>query len=152
MDNIGAFLDAQPFIALFLVVALGYVVGQISIAGFSLGAGAVLFVGLAVGAIAPHSAPTGLIGTLGLVLFVYGVGIQYGKDFFKGLASPFGIKANLLATVAILAGCAVAVTVLSPERSFYFVPSRLGLRTLFPPLIAAASCLIGMHHRWSSNV
>lgn len=109
MNDIGAFLDAQPFIALFLVVALGYVVGQISIAGFSLGAGAILFVGLAVGAIAPHSAPTGLIGTLGLVLFVYGVGIQYGKDFFKGLASPFGIKANLLATVAILAGCAVAV-------------------------------------------
>jgi putative transport protein len=109
MNNIGIFLNAQPFIALFLVVALGYLVAKINIAGFSLGAGAVLFVGLAVGAIAPKSAPTGLLGTVGLVLFVYGVGIQYGKDFFKGLASPFGIKANILAAVAVLAGSVVAV-------------------------------------------
>ena len=52
MGSIGAFLESQPFIALFLVVCLGYAVGKISIAGLSLGSGAVLFVGLAVGAIA----------------------------------------------------------------------------------------------------
>jgi putative transport protein len=109
LDSIGAFLDSQPFIALFLVISLGYAVGKISIAGLSLGAGAVLFVGLAVGAIAPNSAPTGSLVTVGLCMFVYGLGLQFGKNFFKGLASPFGIKANLLATVGILAGAAVAV-------------------------------------------
>jgi len=57
MDSIGTFLDSQPFIALFLVISLGYALGKISIAGLSLGAGAVLFVGLAVGAIAPKAAP-----------------------------------------------------------------------------------------------
>ncbi|WP_319587694.1 TrkA C-terminal domain-containing protein [uncultured Desulfobulbus sp.] len=109
MENIGIFLNSQPFIALFLVIGLGYAVGQIKIGGLSLGIGAVLFVGLGVGAIAPKAAPPGLVGTIGLVLFLYGIGIQYGKDFFKGLMSPLGIKANLLATFAVLMGCAAAM-------------------------------------------
>ena len=109
MEHIGIFLNSQPFIALFLVIGLGYAVGQIKIGGLSLGIGAVLFVGLGVGAIAPKAAPPGLLGTVGLVLFLYGIGIQYGRDFFKGLMSPLGIKANLLATFAVLTGCAVAV-------------------------------------------
>jgi putative transport protein len=109
MGSIGTFLDSQPFIALFLVISLGYAVGKVSIAGLSLGSGAVLFVGLAVGAIAPKAAPPGLIINIGLATFVYGLGIRYGKDFFKGLASPFGIKANFLAAFAVLAGGAVAV-------------------------------------------
>jgi AspT/YidE/YbjL antiporter-like protein len=83
---------------------LGYAVGNIQIAGFSLGVGAVLFVGLLIGVIAPKSAPPGFVGTLGLVLFLYGIGIQYGVDFFRGLASPAGIKANVLGLVAVLAG------------------------------------------------
>lgn len=103
MDMIGAFLDSQFFIALFLVIGLGYAAGRIRIAGFSLGIGAVLFVGLAVGAIAPKAAPPGLIGLIGLVLFFYGIGIQYGKEFFQGLVSPLGIKANVLAFVAVVA-------------------------------------------------
>lgn len=108
MENMGVFLDSQPFIALFLVIGLGYAVGQIKIGGLSLGIGAVLFVGLGIGAIAPKAAPPGLLGTVGLVLFLYGIGIQYGKDFFKGLMSPLGIKANLLAAFAVLIGCVVA--------------------------------------------
>ena len=48
MQAIGAFLDTQPFIALFVVIGLGYALGRVRIGGFSLGIGAVLFVGLAV--------------------------------------------------------------------------------------------------------
>jgi putative transport protein len=108
MEPLGIFLNSQPFIALFLVIGLGYAVGQIKIGGLSLGIGAVLFIGLGIGAIAPNAAPPGLLGTVGLVLFLYGIGIQYGRDFFKGMISPFGIKANLLAAFAVLTGCAVA--------------------------------------------
>ncbi len=104
MEWLGSLLNSQPFIALFLVMGLGYAAGNIQVAGFSLGVGAVLFVGLLIGVIAPKSAPPGIVGTLGLVLFLYGIGIQYGVDFFRGLASPAGIKANLLALVAVLAG------------------------------------------------
>ena len=104
MEWLSSLLNSQPFIALFLVMGLGYAVGNIQVAGFSLGVGAVLFVGLLIGVIAPKSAPPGIVGTLGLVLFLYGIGIQYGVDFFRGLASPAGIKANILALIAVVAG------------------------------------------------
>jgi putative transport protein len=104
MEWLSSLLNSQPFVALFLVIGLGYAAGNVQVAGFSLGIGAVLFVGLLIGVIAPKSAPPGFVGTLGLVLFLYGIGIQYGVDFFRGLASPAGIKANLLALVAVIAG------------------------------------------------
>src|SRR4030095_15505792 len=91
----------QPM-ALFLTIAIGYLVGEINIKGFSLGVGAVLFVALAVGWFAPKSVPAAQVGTLGLALFLYAVGIQYGSDFFAGLASPEGRKANLLALIGVL--------------------------------------------------
>ena len=88
--------------ALFLTIALGYLVGEINIKGFSLGVGAVLFVALVIGWFAPKSVPASMLGTLGLALFLYSVGIQYGKDFFRGLASADGRKANLLALIGAL--------------------------------------------------
>src|SRR5262245_15244168 len=109
MEWMSALLNSQPFVALFLAIGIGYAVGNLSIAGFSLGVGAVLFVGLLIGVIAPKSAPPGFVGSLGLVLFLYGVGIQYGVDFFRGLASRAGIKANVLALVAVLAGVFAAM-------------------------------------------
>ena len=42
-------VETQPILSVFLAIGLGYVVGQINIAGFSLGVGGVLFVGLAIG-------------------------------------------------------------------------------------------------------
>ena len=91
-------LESSPLLALFLAIAAGYAIGQISVAGVSFGAGAVLFSGLIIGAIAPKAAPPGLVGTLGLVMFVYGVGIQYGPQFFASLRGP-GLKYIALATV-----------------------------------------------------
>src|SRR4029453_14503533 len=85
-------------------MGLGYAAGNIQVAGFSLGVGAVLFVGLLIGVIAPKSAPPGIVGTLGLGLFLNGIGFHYGAAFFRGLASPAGIKANLRALVAVIAG------------------------------------------------
>src|SRR5512135_65064 len=104
MDVLRAFLEQQPLLALFLVVGLGYALGEVNIRGFALGAGAVLFVGLAAGMLSPKAAPPALVGSLGLVLFVYGVGIQYGKQFFSGMASPFGLKVNALVLLSHLAG------------------------------------------------
>jgi putative transport protein len=102
MELIRVLLEQQPLMALFLTIAIGYLVGEISVKGFSLGVGAVLFVALGVGWFAPQSAPAPMIGTLGLALFLYAVGIQYGKQFFLGLTSPSGVKANLLALAAVL--------------------------------------------------
>ena len=96
------YLTANPLFALFATIALGYAVGMISVRGLSLGAGAVLFVGLAMGALAPQSALPGVVGTFGLLLFLYGVGVSFGAQFFKGLTSPLGIKANIASVIGVL--------------------------------------------------
>jgi len=69
MDWLRAILEASPLAALFLVIAAGYLVGEVNVKGFALGSGAVLFVGLACGAFAPQAAPPAMLGTLGLLLF-----------------------------------------------------------------------------------
>ncbi|MGZ5233680.1 MAG: aspartate-alanine antiporter-like transporter, partial [Burkholderiales bacterium] len=102
MDFVRTLLEQQPLLALFLTIALGYLAGEINIKGFSLGAGAVLFVAIAVGWFAPKAAPAPMIGSLGLALFLYTVGIQYGKQFFMGLTSMQGLRANVMAIAGVL--------------------------------------------------
>src|SRR5829696_668939 len=102
MELIKTLLEQQPLMALFLTIALGYLVGEINIRGFSLGVGAVLFVALGVGWFAPKSAVPPALGTFGLGIFLYAVGIHYGRQFFIGLRSPSGQKANLVALIGVL--------------------------------------------------
>ncbi len=101
----------SPLMALFLTVAVGYLLGELNLKGFALGSGAVLFVGLAVGALAPQSAPPGLLGTLGLLLFLYCVGIHYGHEWYGGLTSPRGLKANLAGFSGLAAAGAVTLAI-----------------------------------------
>ena len=108
MASISDLIGTQPILAVFLAIGLGYAVGQINILGFSLGVGAVLFVGLFIGAIAPKAQIAGPIGLIGLIMFLYGIGILYGRQFFEGLTGP-GRKYNLLALVAVLGGLLVAL-------------------------------------------
>src|ERR1700742_4325040 len=102
-------IGSQPILAIFLAIGVGYLVGQINIGGFSLGVGAVLFVGLAIGAFAPKSQIVGPIGLTGLIMFLYGIGILYGRQFFEGMTGLAGIKSNVLALVAVIAGLLVAI-------------------------------------------
>ncbi len=109
MELVARFLENKPVLALFLVIAAGYAIGRINIKGFSLGVGAVLFSGLAIGAISPASQPPAIVGTLGIVLFLYGIGIAYGKEFFAGLTSKIGIRYNLLAVVTLIVTAVITV-------------------------------------------
>ena len=109
MEFVKTLLEQQPLMAMFLTIAIGYLVGEMNIKGFSLGVGAVLFVALAVGWFAPKSVPAPMVGTLGLALFLYGVGVQYGKQFFIGLTTAAGQKANLVALIGVLLAGAVSI-------------------------------------------
>ncbi len=124
MDAVRTFLESQPILTLFLAIGSGYLLGQVSIKGFALGVGAVLFTGLVIGAFAPKATPPGMVGTIGLLLFLYGVGIQYGRQFFAGLAGP-GLVWNLLALVGVLASLAVALY--SGKLLGLSVPTAAGL-------------------------
>ncbi len=102
-------IGTQPILAIFLAIGIGYLVGQINLGGFSLGVGAVLFVGLAIGAFAPKANIVGPIGLTGLVMFLYGIGILYGRQFFEGMAGAEGRKYNFLALIAVVTGLVVAL-------------------------------------------
>jgi putative transport protein len=108
LDLAREIIGSQPILTAFLAIGVGYLVGQISIFGFSLGVGAVLFVGLAIGAFAPKAQIIGPIGLTGLIMFLYGIGILYGRQFFEGIVGS-GQKYNLLALIACLAGLGVAL-------------------------------------------
>lgn len=108
LDLAREIIESQPILTAFLAIGVGYLVGQINIAGFSLGVGAVLFVGLAIGAFAPKAQIIGPIGLTGLIMFLYGIGILYGRQFFEGMIGA-GQKYNLLALVGCLAGLGVAL-------------------------------------------
>src|SRR3954454_15887011 len=108
LDLAREIIGSQPILTAFLAIGLGYLVGQINIFGFSLGVGAVLFVGLLIGAFAPKAQITGPIGLTGLIMFLYGIGILYGRQFFEGMVGA-GQKYNLLALVACLTSLLVAL-------------------------------------------
>ncbi len=76
------FID-NPLVLLFVVAAIGYLVGNFSIMGSSLGVSAVLFVGLLFGAINEAFSIPDIILQLGLAIFVYSVGLSSGPAFFE---------------------------------------------------------------------
>lgn len=78
----GDLLAQNPLFLLFIVAAVGYVVGQIKIKGSTLGVSAVLFVGLAFGAMNDQYNVPDIIFQLGIVIFVYSIGLSSGPAFF----------------------------------------------------------------------
>lgn len=94
------FLTDNNFL-FFLIIALGFLLGRINIKGFSLGVSAVMFVALIFGHYGlkvPHT-----IQTIGLVLFLYTIGIQAGPGFFASFRKD-GRRLALLATGVMLSG------------------------------------------------
>ncbi len=110
MSTIVPLLAANPLLLLFSVIGLGYLVGSARIFGFSLGVAAVLFVGLAFGAVSASLALPEYIHVVGLVLFVYAVGLQSGPGFFASF-NRRGLRLNLVAVGLLVLAAAVAVLV-----------------------------------------
>ena len=92
IEAIHLLLLHQPLITLFAIVATGLLLGSITIKGMNLGSSGVLFTALLAGHLG-YSIPGG-VGTLGLVLFVYCVGIGAGGRFFASVAREGATLAN----------------------------------------------------------
>ena len=99
------FIRARPLLLLFMVAALGCLLGRVRVRGFSLGVAAVLFAGLLVGWWIPGIQLPDFVAQLGLVLFVYTLGLASGPAFFASLRLR-GVRDNLLA-LGILSSCAL---------------------------------------------
>lgn len=103
MESVLGFLQASPVFALFVIIALGFVLGKIRIGGFSLDVSAVIFVSLFFGhhgVLVPSS-----LQSMGLVLFIFTVGIQAGPGFFRSFRQRgrhYVVLSLLLVLVSLL--------------------------------------------------
>lgn len=95
----------QSLIVLLLAISVGFFVGRIKIGSISLGVSAVMFVGLFLGHYGYRMDESILVFVrdFGLILFVYGIGIQVGPSFFSSFKKD-GLKFNLLAVSTVVLG------------------------------------------------
>ncbi|MGD0850771.1 aspartate-alanine antiporter [Bradyrhizobium sp.] len=84
MDLLHRLVTAEPLLALFVTIALGYLVGKIKIGSFVLGGVAgTLLVGVVIGQLGVNI-DNGIKGIF-FALFIYAVGFQGGPQFFHAL-------------------------------------------------------------------
>ena len=107
------FLGAQPFVLLFLTLALGTIVGRRKLGFISLGSTAgTLLAGIAISVCAylgyglRYEVPS-LLTTVFLNLFMFAVGLKVGPQFFSGLRLD-GAKFVTLSLVVVLVNFALA--------------------------------------------
>ncbi len=95
------------YFALFLIIAIGIMIGRVKIKGISLDLSAVIFVALIFGHYGVRV--PGIFQTLGLLLFVYAIGIQAGPGFFDSFKQK-GLHNVLLAVLLVLVGILTTLT------------------------------------------
>ncbi len=86
------------------MASLGYLVGSIKVKGTSLGVAAILFTGLAIGAIDPRLHLPEIILQLGLSIFVYSIGLSSGPAFFKSYRKNGFREILFILSMLILSG------------------------------------------------
>lgn len=89
------------YFALFLIIAIGIIVGKFKIKGISLDLSAVIFVALVFGHFGIQVPP--IFQKIGLLLFIYSVGIQAGPGFFDSFKKQ-GLQSVSLASILVIAG------------------------------------------------
>jgi putative transport protein len=109
MSALFHFLQAQPFVALFGVLAAGMILGRPAIRGISLGSVVcIIFVGLLVSIGSYTSTGTALalpdvVKTIFFNIFIFALGVKIGPQFFAGLKRDGWHMVAIGAIVAVLA-------------------------------------------------
>ncbi len=134
------FLAANSLLTLFIIVCLGVLLGEIRLRGVSLGTSGVFFVALLFGHFGLDVLPD--IRTLGVVLFVYAVGLSAGPRFFKTFHKR-GASFVCIAASTVAVGFIAAAAM---EALFHFGPALstgvfTGALTSTPGLAAAQETL-----------
>ncbi|MEJ5346394.1 MAG: aspartate:alanine exchanger family transporter [Chloroflexus sp.] len=130
-------LANNPLLLLFTVSAIGYLIGRINIGGISLGVAAVLFVGLAFGALDQRLRLPDIIYLLGLVIFVYTIGLSSGPGFIASFRRR-GLRNNLFVggIIVIAGGIAVVLRTILGLNSAQTAGLFAGSLTNTPALAA----------------
>lgn len=102
----GGWFSNHPPLVLLIVLILGLMLGRVSIAGIALGSSGVIFIALAAGHFG-YALPKG-IGPVGLVLFIYSIGLSAGPSFFRAFRRHGAAMSLLAVTVVALGAIAAA--------------------------------------------
>ena len=107
-------LITKDYFVLFLVIGLGIAIGKIKIKGIYFDLSAVIFVAIFFGYLydsygIDFNLPP-IIQSVGLVLFIYTIGMQAGPSFFNAFREQ-GIKLIALAGITVITAAIVAVSI-----------------------------------------
>ncbi len=97
--DVASFLIEHKVLLLFLVLGIGTAFGNVRIRGISIGPAAVLFTALAFSAVSEQLALPEIVGTFGLAVFAYTVGLTAGPSFFASLRT--GLRPVLMVFSAL---------------------------------------------------
>ena len=110
MQWLGYFLESYPELAVFLAVGIGYILGDIKVAGIAFGpVTGSLLAGLAIGQFAEVPI-SGMAKSFLFLLFLFGIGYSVGPQFLQSMQRD-GLRALLLAIVCTVTGLATAYAV-----------------------------------------
>lgn len=141
MDSVLQFLSGQEILLLFILISIGSLFGRVRLSGVSLGASAVLFVAIGISAYANAQGfklqVPETLGTLGLTLFTFSVGLVSGASFFASLRRGLGPIVAMVLVVLLGALVAVVVGRLLGLDSATIAGSFAGALTNTPALAAA---------------
>ncbi len=100
----------QSIVAIMLAIGAGIFFGRLKMGKITFGVSAVMFTGLILGHFGYRIQPGILdfIRDFGLILFVYGIGLQVGPSFFSSFRNE-GLKFNILAVSTVLLGGVIAI-------------------------------------------
>lgn len=138
-NMLNTFLNDQ-LLVLLSIVLIGFAVGQTKIRGISLGSSACLFVAMGAG-IAGATIPP-IITDLGIVFFVYAIGLQAGPHFFR-LFKRRGVKYTALGFFTVIFSCALTICLayLLHVKTSVAVGAFAGALTSTPALASAINSL-----------
>jgi putative transport protein len=115
MNNFIEILQHHPELALFLVLALGFAIGKISIGNFKVGAVlGTLFAGVLIGQFHIEIAP--VVKVIFFDLFLFATGYKVGPQFFRGLKKD--AVPQLILTLIICVTCLITAFLMAKLMGF----------------------------------
>lgn len=114
MSFLFSYLSENPFVFLFLSLAIGYPLGRLTFKGVSLGTTAgtlIVGVGIALTSFSIYGLKIeepGLVSDIFLMMFMYAIGMKVGPQFFSGLARG-GIDFVVIGLIVVFSNFAIVV-------------------------------------------
>lgn len=148
IDQITTFYLKSPLILLFTVIGIGFLLGQVKVKGINLGVAAVLFVGLAIGSLHPDLKLPEIVYQMGLLFFIYTIGIANGESFFNSF-KKHGVRDNIftLSVLVVLFGLTIVLAKFLDLKSTYASGLFTGSFTNTPALAASIELIKSLSHQ-----